>query len=86
MQAAGYTVDETVWVPLADGTRLAARIWMPLGAGPFPAVLEFLPYRHRDGTAQRDESTNPAFARAGIAGVRVDSRGNGDLGGVFDDE
>jgi hypothetical protein len=82
----GYTVEETVWIPLGDGTRLAARIWMPQGAGPFPAVLEFLPYRRRDGTSQRDEATYPGFAEAGIAGVRVDSRGNGDSGGLFDDE
>jgi hypothetical protein len=82
----GYSVEETVWITLADGTRLAARIWMPEGQGRFPAVLEFLPYRRRDGTSQRDESTYPAFAGAGIAGVRIDSRGNGDSDGLFDDE
>jgi hypothetical protein len=82
----GFTVEETVWITLADGTRLAARMWMPEGPGPFPAVLEFLPYRRRDGTSERDESTYPAFAEAGIAGIRVDSRGNGDSHGVFDDE
>ena len=82
----GFEVHETVWITLADGTRLAARIWMPEGYGPFPAVLEFLPYRRRDGTSQRDESTYPAFAEAGIAGIRVDSRGNGDSDGLFDDE
>ena len=82
----GYTVEETIWIPLADGTRLAARVWMPQGAGPFPTVLEYLPYRRRDGTSERDESTYPAFAEAGIAGVRVDSRGKGDSEGLFDDE
>ena len=82
----GFSVEETVWITLADGTRLAARVWMPAGQGPFPAVLEFLPYRRRDGTSRRDESTYPAFAEAGIAGVRVDSRGNGDSDGLFDDE
>ena len=86
----GFTVEETVWITLADGTRLAARVWMPErqaeGQGSFPAVLEFLPYRRRDGTAERDESTYPAFAEAGIAGVRVDSRGSGDSDGLFDDE
>lgn len=82
----GLTVDETVWITMADGVKLAARIWMPEGAGPFPAVLEFLPYRRRDGTAERDDGTYPAFAAAGIAGVRVDSRGNGDSEGLFDDE
>ena len=82
----GFSVEETVWITLADGTRLAARVWMPEGEGPFPAVLEYLPYRRRDGTSERDEFTYPAFAEAGIAGVRVDSRGNGDSDGLFDDE
>jgi putative CocE/NonD family hydrolase len=84
--AGEFTVEETVWITLKDGTRLAARVWMPNGQGPFPAVLEFLPYRRRDGTSHRDESTYPAFAKAGIAGVRVDSRGSGDSDGLFDDE
>ena len=82
----GFSVEETVWVTLADGTRLAGRIWMPAGNGLFPTVLEYLPYRRRDGTSERDESTYPAFAEAGIAGVRIDSRGQGDSDGVFDDE
>ncbi|MDQ0419885.1 putative CocE/NonD family hydrolase [Peteryoungia aggregata LMG 23059] len=83
-----FTVIENQWIVLTDGTRLAARIWMPDGADadPVPAVFEFLPYRKRDGTAMRDESTYPAFAEAGIAGVRVDIRGSGESDGVIDGE
>lgn len=41
-----------VWIPLDDGTRLAARIWLPADAeGPVPSVLEYIPYRKNDGTA-----------------------------------
>ena len=49
-------VHETVWIPLADGTRLAARMWLPAGAekAPVPAILEYIPYRRRDGTRVRD--------------------------------
>ncbi|MEM1160620.1 MAG: CocE/NonD family hydrolase [Pseudomonadota bacterium] len=81
-----FQLQETVWIRLSDGVRLAATIWMPDGPGPFPAVLEYLPYRRGDGTAPRDDSTYPTFAREGIVGVRVDSRGQGDSEGLFDDE
>ncbi len=83
-----HSVIENTWITLKDGTRLAARIWMPDAAdtAPVPAVLEFLPYRKRDGTSPRDESTYPVFAEAGIAGVRVDIRGSGESDGVIDGE
>ncbi len=79
-------VVENTWVPLPDGRNLAARIWLPHGNGPFPAILEYLPYRKRDGTAPRDETTHRVFAEAGYACVRVDIAGTGDSEGVFDDE
>lgn len=86
--ARGFEVVENEWIALRDGTRLAARLWMPDGARehPVPAILEFLPYRKRDGTASRDEATYPAFAAAGYAGVRVDIRGCGESEGVIDGE
>lgn len=80
--------EENVWIPLPDGTRLAARIWMPEDApdAPVPAILEYLPYRKRDGTAARDALTHPYFAGHGYAGVRVDIRGNGESDGLMTDE
>ncbi len=88
MSDRSYRVLENEWITLADGTRLAARLWLPeeAEATPVPAVLEFLPYRKRDGTAPRDESTYPVFAAAGYAGVRVDIRGSGESEGVIDGE
>ena len=75
-------------IPLADGTRLAYRAWLPVDATlqPVPAILEFLPYRKNDGTVVRDEITMPATARQGYACIRVDIRGTGESEGLFDDE
>src|SRR6478672_4779379 len=63
-------VIENTWITLSDGTRLAAKIWLPDGADtdPVPAVLEFLPYRKRDGTAARDQLLFPYLAGHGYAG------------------
>jgi len=76
------------WITLKDGTRLAARIWLPEDADddPVPAILEFLPYCKRDGTAERDELTHPYYAGHGYACVRVDMRGSGESDGVLEDE
>src|SRR5215467_14315057 len=54
-------VIEHTLIPLKDGTMLAARIWLPDDAeqNPVPAILEYLPYRKRDGTYERDALTHP---------------------------
>lgn len=80
--------EEEIWIPLADGTRLAARIWRPVDADhhPVPAILEYLPYRKRDLTAERDVQMHPYWAGHGYAGVRVDIRGTGESDGVLTDE
>src|SRR5436190_6786075 len=81
-------VIDHVWIPLADGCRLAARIWLPEDAeeAPVPAVLEYIPYRKNDGTLVRDAPIHGYFAGHGYASVRVDLRGSGDSDGVLLDE
>lgn len=82
-----HEIEHTL-IPLRDGTQLAARIWLPLDAerDPVPALLEYLPYRKRDGTVERDSLTHPYLAGHGYAAVRVDVRGSGDSDGVLSDE
>ena len=81
------SILENVWIPLSDGRRLAARIWLPPEEiWPVPGILEYLPYRKRDGTAARDATTYPVFCQQGYAGIRVDIAGTGESDGVFDDE
>ncbi|CAN5535293.1 CocE/NonD family hydrolase [soil metagenome] len=81
-------VIEHLWIPLSDGTRLAARVWMPADArdNPIPAILEYLPYRLTDGTNERDALQHPYFAGHGYASVRVDMRGSGNSTGIMYDE
>jgi putative CocE/NonD family hydrolase len=78
--------QDDLFIPLPDGTRLAARLWRPEDEAPVPAVLEFIPYRKRDNTLPRDETIHPWMAAQGYACLRVDIRGSGDSEGVFDDE
>lgn len=84
----GIEVLEHVWITMSDGCRLGARIWLPDGAraAPVPAVLEYIPYRKRDGTRVRDEPMHGYFAQHGYASVRVDMRGSGDSDGHLADE
>ncbi|NNK58613.1 MAG: CocE/NonD family hydrolase [Desulfofustis sp.] len=84
----GVTQVENVWIPMPDGVRLAARIWLPEDAAtnPVPAILEYIPYRKRDSKRSRDTQIYTYFAGHGFAGVRVDLRGSGDSEGVLRDE
>ena len=79
---------ENLFIPMSDGTRLAARVWLPDEdpPSPVPAILEYLPYRKRDFTRSRDARNHPWFAAHGYASVRVDMRGSGDSDGVLTDE
>ena len=80
-----FRTIENEWITLKDGTRLAARLWIPLHAAtsPVPVVWEYLPYRLRDFERQRDTGWAEAFVPYGFAFVRVDIRGTGDSDGVL---
>jgi putative CocE/NonD family hydrolase len=79
---------EHLLIPLSDGTRLAARMWLPADpeALPVPAVLEAIPYRKGDVTAVDDAVRFGYVAAHGYACLRVDLRGSGDSEGVLPDE
>ncbi|MEI4263725.1 CocE/NonD family hydrolase [Roseovarius sp. D0-M9] len=79
---------EHMQIALPDGTRLAARVWLPETASdaPVPAIFEYLPYRKNDGTLARDVARAPYIAGHGYAYVRVDLRGCGESEGLMLDE
>lgn len=81
-------IDEEIYIPISDGTRLAARIWKPVASRTetFPSLLEYIPYRKRDDTRVRDEERHAYLAGHGYVCVRVDMRGSGDSEGIQLDE
>ena len=83
---AGVRVIETVWIPMPDGRQLAARLFLPQDQGKVPVILEYIPYRRRDGTRFGDDETFLWFAARGYAGARLDIAGTGDSDGLIEDE
>jgi uncharacterized protein len=81
-------IQEHLWITLSDGCRLGVRLWLPEAAarGKVPAVLEYIPYRKRDGTRARDDPMHGYFAEQGYAAIRVDMRGSGESDGHLADE
>ncbi|MDH5423064.1 MAG: CocE/NonD family hydrolase, partial [Acidimicrobiia bacterium] len=81
-------IDRRVFVEMADGVRIALTTYLPdsRNDGPFPAVLESLPYRKDDDCTARDFSTFAYLATQGIAGIRMDIRGTGASTGIIDNE
>ncbi len=75
-------VIENIYIPMPDGARLAARLWLPDDV-PAAAVVEYMPYRKRDATRARDEPIHAWLAGHGYAALRVDMRGSGDSDGLL---
>jgi putative CocE/NonD family hydrolase len=72
-------------IPMPDGVKLAATLYMPAQLRPgerVPALLEYLPYRKDDDTAPDDYGKHAYFAQHGFVGVRVDIRGFGNSEGT----
>jgi len=81
-------IDRRVFVPMDDGVRIALTIYVPdaLGDGPFPTVVESVPYRKDDEFMAPDYRTYSYLGQQGFAGVRIDIRGTGASAGIIHDE
>jgi predicted acyl esterase len=74
----GVEIKE-VWIPMPDGVRLAASLFMPAnreGTDAFPVLLEYLPYRKDESRKSRFALFSYFVARGYIV-ARVDIRGTG---------
>ncbi|TFG93318.1 MAG: CocE/NonD family hydrolase, partial [Myxococcales bacterium] len=74
---------EEAWIPLPDGVRLAADLFVPTGGAAgerFPVLLEYLPYRKAESRA-RNHALYSYFVRRGYVVARVDIRGTGNSEG-----
>ena len=77
--------ERRVWIPVSDGVRLAARLWLP-DALPAPVVLEALPYRMDDLTSSYASEYARLAEEGGLAVCRLDLRGTGSSEGIPEDE
>jgi predicted acyl esterase len=76
---------QEAWIPMPDGVRLAADLFLPQGekAGErFPVLLEYLPYRKVEDRG-RNHALFSYFVRRGYAVARVDIRGTGSSEGML---
>jgi len=74
---------EHAWIPMPDGVRLSADLYVPEGAAPgerFPVLLEYLPYRKAESRG-RNYSLYSYFVERGYIVARVDVRGTGESEG-----
>ena len=73
------------WITTIDGTRLAARLWLP-DQRPAAVILEALPYRMDDLTASYSSEYERLCEEGGFAVCRLDLRGTGSSEGIAEDE
>jgi len=74
---------QEAWIPMPDGVRLAADLFVPEGGKDderFPVLLEYLPYRKTESRG-RDHAMYSYFVRRGYIVARVDMRGTGNSEG-----
>lgn len=73
---------EDVFITMPDGLRLAATLYLPEAGGPWPVLLEALPYRKDDLTAHYAPEYERFAGEFGYAVCRLDIRGTGSSEGV----
>ena len=77
-----YQLIQNVLIPMRDGVHLAARLLLPDGEGPFPAIVNMMPY-YKDGAYSLGylDGVNRYLAARGYAMITADLRGVGNSEG-----
>jgi predicted acyl esterase len=89
--ASGVKLVKNVMIPMRDGVRIAADLYMPDGEAAangeirFPAVMEYVPYR-KDEIHPSRADIYTYLPRHGYVMARVDIRGTGGSEGINTDE
>ena len=77
--------ERHAWIPMEDGVRLAARLFLP-DELPAPVIVDALPYRMDDLTASYASEYERLCEEGGFAVCRIDLRGTGSSEGIAIDE
>jgi putative CocE/NonD family hydrolase len=79
-----------VTIKVRDGTKIGAAIYMPSGAGKYPALIAASPYRYDNNRLSpspqflwRETGPIDFYVKQGYVYVHMDVRGSGKSGGVF---
>lgn len=89
-QTPALPAHQEVFMPMRDGVRLAANVYLPAGPGPWPVILERTPYlkdpdftRMPPGSAARMVQAIERYTSHGYAFVVQDVRGKGRSQGFY---
>jgi predicted acyl esterase len=73
---------QEVFMPMRDGVKLAANVFLPAGPGPWPVILERTPYL-KDGRMGSGPAAERRYLEHGYAFVVQDVRGKGHSEGFY---
>ena len=86
-------MPETIMVPMRDGIRLATDVFLPMGRGRFPVIMERTPYGRQETSRSEITAVNSApasraeiaayFTAHGYAVLYQDTRGRYGSEGIF---
>ncbi len=77
--------EESVFLPMTDGVRIALTLHLPETTGPWPVVFEARPYR-KDDVSWATPIYRRLVREGDLAVCRADVRGTGSSEGVAEDE